>query len=122
MLEKQIAELESRPEAFVSDSVVGSQKNLPYQPHTIVITGYGNEHQGRINTLRAKYAGRQQKVCAELEEIETFIGSLEDSRLRQIIEYRYVKGLSWDVVAKNVYGYPCGDTARMIVKRFFEKF
>ena len=100
MLERRIADLESRPEVFVSDSVVGSSPCIPYQPHTIAIKGYGNQYQ---------------------DKIKAFIESLQDSRLRQIIEYRYVKGMPWNVVAKNVYGYPNGNTARMAVIRFFEK-
>lgn len=121
MLERRIADLESRPEAFVSDSVVGSSPCIPYQPHTITIKGYGNQYQDKINVLQVKYIARKQQLCKELEEIEAFIESLQDSRLRQIIEYRYVKGMPWNVVAKNVYGYPNGDAARKAVKRFYEK-
>ena len=121
MLEKKIADLESRPGAYVADSVTGSATCIPFQPHTITIQGYGNQYQDRINELRAKYSTRKRALCGQLEEVETFIDGLEDSRLRQIIEYRYIKGMPWNVVAKNVYGYPGGNTARMAVTRFFEK-
>lgn len=121
MLERRIADYEDRPEAFVSDSVVGSSPCIPYQPHTITIKGYGNQYQDKINALQVKYIARKQQLCKELEEIEAFIEGLQDSRLRQIIEYRYVKGMPWNAVAKNVYGYPNGDAARKAVKRFFEK-
>lgn len=122
MLERRIAGLESRPETFVSDSVIGSAQCIPYQPHTITIQGYGNQHQDKINALRVKYIARRQQLYKQMEEIETFVDGLEDSRLRQIIEYRYVKGMPWNAVAKNVYGYPSGDAARKAVTRFFEKF
>lgn len=121
MLERRIADYGDRPEAFVSDSVVGSSPCIPYQPHTITIKGYGNQYQDKINALQVKYIARKQQLCKELEEIEAFIEGLQDSRLRQIIEYRYVKGMPWNAVAKNVYGYPNGDAARKAVKRFFEK-
>ena len=55
MLERRIADLESRPEVFVSDSVVGSSPCIPYQPHTIAIKGYGNQYQDKINALRLFY-------------------------------------------------------------------
>ena len=45
MLERRIADLESRPETFVSDSVIGSTQCIPYQPHTITIQGYGYHDQ-----------------------------------------------------------------------------
>lgn len=91
MLERRIADLESRPETFVSDSVIGSAQCIPYQPHTITIQGYGNQHQDKINALRVKYIARRQQLYKQMEEIETFVDGLKDSRLRQIIEYRYVK-------------------------------
>lgn len=122
MLERRIADLESRPESFVSDTVIGSAQCIPYQPHTITIHGYGNQYQDKINALRVKYIARQQQLYKQMEEIESFVDGLDDSRLRQIIEYRYVKGMPWNAVAKNVYGYPSGDTARKAVTRFFEKF
>ena len=121
MLERKISDLESRPGSFVADSVIGSSPCIPFQPHAITIQGYGNQYQDKINTLRTKYATRKKALVGQLEEIETFIDGLEDSRLRQIIEYRYIKGMPWNVVAKNVYGYPGGNTARMAVTRFFEK-
>ena len=121
MLEKRIANHEDSPEVFVSDSVVGSLPCVPYQPYTITIKGYGNRYQDKINALQVKYIVRKQQLCKELEDIEVFIESLKDSWLRQIIEYRYVKGMAWNEVAKNVYGYPNGDAARKAVKRFFEK-
>lgn len=121
MLERKIADLESRPGSFVADSVTGSATCIPFQPHTITIQGYGNQYQDKINTMRARYAARKKKLCQQLEEIEAFIEGVEDSRLRQIIEYRYIKGMPWNAVAKNVYGHPSGDTARMTVTRFFAK-
>ena len=121
MLERKISDLESRPGSFVADSVVGSSPCIPFQPHAITIQGYGNQYQDKINVLRAKYAARKKALVGQLEEIETFVDGLEDSRLRQLIEYRYIKGMPWNAVAKNVYGYPNGDTARMTVTRFFSK-
>lgn len=121
MLERRIADYESHPDSYVSDSVVGSSQCIPFQPHTITIKGYGNQFQDRINALQVKYITRKNELCNELAEIEKFIDTLQDSKLRQIIEYRYVKGMAWNVVAKNVYGYPNGDAARKAVTRFFEK-
>ena len=56
-----------------------------------------------------------------MEEIENFIETVDDSKVRQIIELRYIKGMSWNTVAKKVYGYPNGGTARKKIKRFFEE-
>ena len=121
MLERKISDLESRPGSFVVDSVVGSSQCIPFQPHAITIQGCGNQYQDKINALRIKYADRKKALVGQLEEIATLVDGLEDSRLRQIIEYRYIKGMPWNAVAKNVYGHPQGDTARKAVKRFFEK-
>lgn len=121
MLKHRIVELRSRNEDYVSDTVTGSSKGRPFRQHTIVITGYGNPNMKKISELELKYIHRQGQLCAELAKIEEFIDSLQDSELRQIIELRYVKGMSWNTVARTVYGYPSGDTARKKVARFFSK-
>lgn len=121
MLENRIIDLRNRNESFVSDTVTGSSKDRPFQQHTIIITGYGNPNMEKISELEIKYIKRQEQLCEELQKIENFIDRLQNSELRQIIELRYVKGFSWNAVARNVYGYPSGDTARMAVKRFFAK-
>lgn len=121
VLERRIADLQSRPDYITADTVVGSSAGNPQQ-HVITITGYGGEHVAKLAAVEDQYRRRNARLLEELAAIESFIGTLEDSKLRQIIELRYVNGKSWNAVAKDVYGYPNGNRARMSVERFFKKF
>lgn len=132
MLEKQIAAYTNQCQTFVSDSVLGSSPHPPFRPHIITVKSYAdadytdkqnqrNLHSGKLKTLQEKYTARTNALYQSLINIEDFIGSVNNSKVRQILEYRYVNGLSWNSVAKKVYGYPNGNTARMAVIRYLKK-
>jgi hypothetical protein len=72
----------------------------------------------RLTRLLRERANRLQDCLISLEE---FIDTVEHTEVRQIIEYRYISGLPWNVTVRKIYGYPCGDRARMAISRFFEK-
>ena len=63
---------------------------------------------------------RISQIEGELSEIENFIVSVNDSRARQIIEYKYVDGLTWSAAASKLYGYPCADRARKYLKKILK--
>ena len=62
---------------------------------------------------------RTERIQAAILDIEEFIDTIPRSDIRQIINYRYIEGLSWKATARRIYGYPSGDRARMAVTRFF---
>lgn len=65
---------------------------------------------------------RKQRLIEEEIEIEEYISNIDDSVVRQIIELKYIKGLSWPMVAKKIYGHPSRqDAARKKLKRYLEK-
>ncbi|MBU5438304.1 hypothetical protein KQI42_09805 [Tissierella sp. MSJ-40] len=121
MLESRILEIQQEAEEYVSDTVRGSTSAFPYTEHTIRITGIDMKKRERVNNVKEKLIIRKTALYHELEEIENFIESVEDSKVRQIIELRYIKGMQWNRVALKVYGYPNGDTARKKIKRFFKE-
>jgi hypothetical protein len=57
----------------------------------------------------------------KITEIEEFINSIDSSEIRQIIECRFLNGLSWNDTAKVVYGFAGESTPRMALKRFLDK-
>ena len=61
---------------------------------------------------------RDEKL-AELEtQVEHILSELDDSRLRQMIEYRYIENMSWVQVADRMGGNNTADGCRMAVERF----
>ena len=121
ILENRIMEIQQEAEECVSDTVRASSKHFPYTQHAIRITGIDIKKRDKVNRVREKLIRRKAALYHELEEIESYIEDVEDSKVRQIIQLRYIKGMPWNVVAQKVYGYPNGDTARKKIKRFFKE-
>lgn len=84
----EIQDLEREMHEPVSDSVSGSGLNFPYTQHTVSIRGVPPE----LAALKAKKE-------AEKAEIEQFIQGLPNSKLRRIVKYRVIHGMSWEQVA-----------------------
>lgn len=121
-LKSKIVRAELCEPRYTKDSVRGSLPEHPYTEQTVVIRGY-DVHYAATMRRRAKLLEcRRAKLAAECLEIETWIAGLTDSKLRQIIELRFIKGYEWRKVARIVYGSPCyEDAVRMRVNRLFEK-
>jgi hypothetical protein len=106
----------------ITSDTVQSAAEFPYSKHSIKITGTDIAELNRIQTKVRKLRARQKKLEAELDEYDDLVESLPDSELRQIIELKFIRGMTWNMVATRVYGYPGGNRARMKTKRFFENF
>lgn len=71
---------------------------------------------GRKSTLDALEIDLLQKT----NEIEEFIASIDDSRIRRIVNLRYVEGMSWVDVATAMGGGNTEDTVRKAFERFMK--
>ena len=56
----------------------------------------------RIQEKEIRYLAKLDVILNEEKEIEKVIDSLEDSRERTIMRYRYISGLSWEEVCVKV--------------------
>lgn len=73
-----------------------------------VITGMPSAHSldadkigivlSKIQEKEIRYLAKLDVILSEEEEIEKFIDSLEDSRERTVMRYRYISGLEWEEV------------------------
>lgn len=108
----------------VSDTVRGSNPSFPYSKRVFRLEGEidleGNRainreiaKQRKILTERKLQCERQKTRC------EREISEVKDSVTRQVLQLRYVEGLSWQAVATRM-GYGADSTPRMIATRFFE--
>ena len=102
-------------ENITLDVVRGSDVEFPYVQHTIQIAGINESNRIKASISRLK----RQKI-----DIENFVDGIEDSFVRRIFEYRYIKGKvmpSWKTVADKIGGGNTTDSVRMIHNRFFYK-
>ena len=113
---KRIAELESGYEAedTVSGGLGGKQHyKVRGFPHPL----YKREKTMLLNRQLA-YEKRKEELEEQLMRVEAAIDDINDSRMRQILKYRYIDGLSWATVSRKIGGTP--DALRMETKRFFQ--
>ncbi|GMQ56773.1 hypothetical protein AN1V17_11670 [Vallitalea sediminicola] len=121
ILEKRISGLEQELQECVADTVRASSKSFPYIQHTVRISGVDARKIDKISRVKDILSKRKAKLYHDMEEVEKFISTIEDSIIRQIITLRFIKGWSWNNVAMTIYGYPNGDTARKKITRYFNE-
>lgn len=118
-LERQINWMEQ--DGCVSDIVTrGRRGKKPLG--TITIKGFPYPEYSRKKT--ALYLYKAQLENAELElleltnKVEEYIQSIENSRIRRIIRYRLIDGLSWVQVAFKMGGRCTSESVRKELERF----
>ncbi|MGH4125612.1 MAG: RNA polymerase subunit sigma-24 [Clostridium sp.] len=110
-------ELESIEPEYAMDSVTGSSINFPYTQHSIKIEGYDiKSYEHKVQRIQNRLNRKLIELVEEKDMLTEYIYSLDDSDLRQILMYRYVKGLIWEDVGANM-GY-----ATITVRSKHDKF
>lgn len=117
--EKQIAKIEDG--GNVIDSVSGGDGGIQH----FKIEGFPYPEYSRKKTLlyarKATLASLEMELMESLNQVEEFIASVDNSRMRRIITLRVIDNLSWLKVAERVGGKSTADSVRMEFNRFMEK-
>lgn len=117
--EKQITKIED--EGNVVDSVCGGNGGIQH----FKIEGFPYPEYSRKKTLlyarKATLASLEMELIETLNQVEEFIASVENSRMRRIITLRFINNLSWLKVAERLGGNSTADSVRMEFNRFMEK-
>lgn len=119
-LEEKISELVRQGPQETIDSVM-SAANFPYSKHTVSIEGLDIEgYIKREERMQRQRVILLEKAQAEAEEIENFIASVPDARLRVIMRYYYIDGLGWLNIA---YKFKWRDESvpRQKIKKYLQK-
>lgn len=115
-LKREIKNLQERIKLLkpsVSDTVRASNTEFPYQEIHIQIEG----EDPRKSSLELILQKRLDACVDKVIEIERFISSIEDSRIRMIFQRRYVDGWSWEKISMSM-GSGSESYARMIHNRY----
>ena len=116
---KKIRELESKANAYTV--VQTSMKDEPYSKVNIKVYNPSLKARDRIEQHIVQLKKRYDKLLEIQLEVETFINTIENSRIRRIFEYRYFKNYTWRKVANCVGGYSTADSVRKEHDRFLQK-
>ena len=116
--EKQISRLEE--DGSVIDSVCGGNGGIQH----FKIEGFPYPEYSRKKTLlyarKATLASLEMELMEILNQVEEFIASVEDSRIRRIITLRFIDNLSWNKVADRIGGNNTEDSVKKAFYRFME--
>lgn len=117
--EKQIKKIESG--GTVIDSVTGGDGGIQrYKIEGFPCAEYGKLKE-RLYMRKATLQSLENELIDKIGEVESFIASIEDSRMRRIISFRFIDGMSWRNVAMNIGGSNNEDSVRMAFNRFMEE-
>jgi hypothetical protein len=121
-LRQKLDRLNAKKYEYGADSVSSSSSEAPYMKCIVTISGYGYDATNDYKKAELIQQIKESlKECEEkFYEIQAFINSIDDSMVRQIIEYKYIEGLTWLNIAMKM-GSSNKSTPFMIVERFFEK-
>ena len=62
-----------------------------------------------------------KKSIQEYKKLIVYVFQIDDSMIRQIILLRFIQGLTWIQVAREIGGGNSADSVRMMVKRYLAK-
>lgn len=132
-LQQEIIELQERRKTLekqfksfldggtVTDMVTGGSGGIQhFKIEGFPIVAYEkarNSLQKNIQKIENKYT----ELLELQNEVEEYIESISDSRMRRIIRMRFLDKLTWNQVADNIGGGNTEDSVRMAFNRFIEE-
>ena len=101
---------------FPKEEVVDSAKDYSTGfPHTISISGYGDSSYADV---RQKIYDKQRQIQIEIAYLESWLDSVDDPELRDILRLQYVNGLTQEEIAAEL-GY-ARETVSRKLRAFWE--
>lgn len=117
--EKQIAKLEK--DGLVTDIVSGGEGGIQH----FKIEGFPDVEHGKLKARlymrKAILQELENDIVDKLGEVDEFIRQIQDSHIRRIISFRFIDGMTWNMVADNMGGGNTEDSVRKTFERFMEK-
>lgn len=108
---------------IVSDSVKGTRRDGTIG--NISITGFPSPRYYKLKeTLYKRQRSLSEKEDELLElinQVDDYINSIKDSRIRRIMRYRYIDDMNWVQVARRMGKKVTADSCRMAHDRFLEQ-
>ena len=121
-LKNRIARLQSREEKSYPSSTNASLAVFPYTAVKVPIVGIDKSGADKmIKKIRTRLEERELRLAAELDAIESFIDSIDDSEMRHIIQHRHIDGDGWQKIAFEI-GRQDESYPRRKHRDFFKKF
>lgn len=102
----------------VCGAVLASQKSEPFHLREIIVGDRETTKEAQFRIIE-KQSELEAAIC-DMRDIENYIDSMVDVRLKEIMTFRYIYGETWDEVARH-FGYrETADSCRMVIRRHFD--
>ena len=117
-LKKQIDKIEQ--EGSVIDSVKGGRGGI--ERYKIEGFPYPDHCRKRARLIRnmERLEDAEAELITRVGEVEVYIQSISNSRIRRIIRYRFIDELKWSQVAQKIGGNATEDSVKKEFQRFME--
>ena len=118
---RQLERLER--EGTVLDAVKGTRQNGTFGSIRIEGFPYADYEKRRqsLQSYLQKLKEAEERLLEMTNEAEEYINSIADSRMRRIVQYRVMDGLSWYEVADRMGGKATSDSCKKYFERFLKK-
>lgn len=104
----------------VSDSVKGTRRDGTIG--NISITGFPSPRYYKLKDMLFKrqrsLTEKEEELLEMINQVDDYINSIEDSRIRRIMRYRYIDDLNWVQVARRIGKKATADSCRNAHDRY----
>ncbi|MBC5647547.1 hypothetical protein [Christensenella tenuis] len=119
-LEQRISDMQTQ-KVSSCDIVKMSSPEFPFTEHSSKVIGHAID-KTMLQKVVDIYKDRLEKAMAMMLEVETFISSVEDSEMRELLRLRYVEGLPWWKIPMRLEMAGDGSWQRRLVYGFLQNF
>lgn len=94
-------------ETVVSDKVRGSMSEYPYSERSFNLVGLEQMSEECIqkrNEIGKKISDKYYELNCRINKAYDYILGIDDSEIRQILQYKYIDGLTWEQIGE-IMGY-----------------
>jgi len=118
-LNREIEQLQLKLSELVSSATNATTRitGIPYSKDFSNKTALAVE----IADLRDEIEAKKRLATIEHNRIIRYVETINNSRIRQIITYRHINGLTWNEIAFNMRDGNTEASAKMAYSRFFDK-
>lgn len=122
-LKAEVADLQHRIKKInqgeiTNDVVTASAGSPSYAKHSVKISGITEKTKKKIYTYKKLLSDSEEKITQTILDIEMQIQNIDDSRIRQIIRYKYIDGLNFIQIASRIGGGNTADGVRKAINRY----
>ena len=116
-LQNEQSEMDGRKKHSI---VQASMKDFPYTQHNVHTEGYIGLTKISSNHLQ-KLEKRYEELLQVTNDVMDFIESINDSRMRMIVTYRFIENYTWEKVADAMGGGNTENGVKSAFHRFIDK-